>query len=426
MAVAFDNKVEADTGATNVATLTTGSFVIGSGSNRFAVAVLVFGGALPSGISGSISGGGGNFVAIVGASGAATSSSAIAYGLVAPGSGTKTVSFSWTGNKTCYLAVITGTGADQTGGTTTFPHGNFASGTSAAPAIAITSATNNGVFGAVGSVSGFTSTSDSSWYNDSVGLDINSAGNYLIPTNASSHTLSAVLSPSDNWAYAGGDILAASASSASVTSAPRQIGVPGMGPRRFPSLAYPAGSIDTPLTAAFGSYALSGKTATFDEGMPAVFGSYVLTGQITTFNLGTIASFGSYTLTGEATTFDDGLTAAFGSYVLNGQVATFLTGTFVTAAFGSYTLNGQATTDDTSVPAAFGPYSLAGKTTAPDIGMPSVSGSYILIGETATADVGLLASNGSYTLSGSDVTFTGGVSSTLASWIIYARRRRSR
>lgn len=106
-------------------------------------------------------------------------------------------------------------------------------------------------------------------------------------------------------------------------------------PRRNVSKAPPSGS-GTILTAAQGSYTLTGETALFSQ---TQFGQLVKPHRladrprpklgvfigklIPPTNTTLTASFGSYTLTGEAALFNTTMPAAQGSYTLTGEPATF-------------------------------------------------------------------------------------------------------
>ena len=113
-----------------------------------------------------------------------------------------------------------------------------------------------------------------------------------------------------------------------------------------------AGAVSYTLTAAQGSYTLTGQVVGLLDlrQVSAVQGSYTLTGQAATLSYsGTVriltAAQGSYTLTGQATAFSRARTlpAAQGSYTLTGQDATLVltAAARLVAEQGSYTLTGQ-------------------------------------------------------------------------------------
>lgn len=119
--------------------------------------------------------------------------------------------------------------------------------------------------------------------------------------------------------------------------------------------SFRAGSIGTTsytLTAAQGSYSLTGQTANLARAyapMAAAQGSYGLTGQNATLSY-TVARIitadqGLYTVVGSDALVDIGMNAEFGEYDLNGQDVTLdyagITHRTLTADQGSYALNGQ-------------------------------------------------------------------------------------
>jgi hypothetical protein len=148
------------------------------------------------------------------------------------------------------------------------------------------------------------------------------------------------------------------------------------------------------LTAAAGSYALTGQSAglLYGRKLAAGAGTYTLTGQAATLRAARLlgASQGSYTLTGQAAGLLLGhrLAAGQGSYTLTGQAAGLLYGRRLGAAQGAYALTGQ---DATLVYSASGNKVLA-----------AAQGSYALTGQAANLLYGrrLAAGQGAYALSG--------------------------
>lgn len=162
---------------------------------------------------------------------------------------------------------------------------------------------------------------------------------------------------------------------------------PSQGPSRglWAAQAFPtSGVVDTLLTAASGSFTLTGEAATFDVGMPAAFGSFTLTGEAALLGPGIVAASGSFALTGEAATFDMKTSAAFGSFALTGEPVIF--GVGLTAAFGSFTFTGEAATFDTAMPAVFGSFAFTGEpATFSSPGFLTAGfGSFVFTGEVAT------------------------------------------
>ena len=181
--------------------------------------------------------------------------------------------------------------------------------------------------------------------------------------------------------------------------------------------AVPAAGGAFSLTAASGSYALSGQPVSLTQAhvVPANQGSYVLSGQDIGLEYGhtVIAAQGSYALSGQDVAFPRGYAvgAAQGSYALNGQAVTPAWGHRLDAGQGSYALSGQ----DTSFPLGFavtaepGAYVLSGQAIALlfDRVVAAAQGAYALSGQDVNLiTVGqflLTAAAGAYVLSGQDV-----------------------
>lgn len=107
-------------------------------------------------------------------------------------------------------------------------------------------------------------------------------------------------------------------------------------------------STDYPLTAAQGSFTLTGQTALFHIAMRIVAaqGSYSLTGQnaLFAFGRGIVAGLGSFVLSGQNALLNSTrkIVSAVGLFTLTGQAATFQANRVLTALVGLYTLTGQA------------------------------------------------------------------------------------
>jgi hypothetical protein len=112
-----------------------------------------------------------------------------------------------------------------------------------------------------------------------------------------------------------------------------------------------AGGATYTLTAAQGSFSLSGQASTLQAArlLTAAQGSFTLTGQAATLKAARLltAAQGSYTLTGQdatltytgAATYT--LVAAQGSFALTGQAATLKASRVLSSAFGSFALTGH-------------------------------------------------------------------------------------
>lgn len=179
-------------------------------------------------------------------------------------------------------------------------------------------------------------------------------------------------------------------------------------------------TIHTPLTAEFGSYALTGQTANLYKGFYLLSsqGSYTLTGQtsnLITARLLALAQ-GAYTLTGQNTNLLRGypLTAVQGTYTLTGQEAGLIySGALapLNAASGSFTLTGNTTNllYGKRLVSSVGSYTLTGNNTNLLFGrlLGLGVGSYTLTGNTTNPFKGFLvtSSPGSFSLTGNTVSF---------------------
>lgn len=153
---------------------------------------------------------------------------------------------------------------------------------------------------------------------------------------------------------------------------------------------YAAGSV-TPvvLTAAAGSYTLTGASAGLAGQAVAASGSYTITGTAAALLCKQVAAAGSYTITGATAALKRGHVAGAGSYTLTGSAATLLYKQV--AAAGSYTLTGTAATFVATAnlvfPAAASSYTLTGSAAAFLTGgnavLPTDPGAYTLTGMAA-------------------------------------------
>lgn len=99
------------------------------------------------------------------------------------------------------------------------------------------------------------------------------------------------------------------------------------------------GGTTTTLIAAFGSFTLTGESATFQIQEVSGFGSFSLTGDAANLQQQINSSFGSFTETGEAATFQDLLAASNGTFSLSGQASFQITEAL---GFGAFNLTGIA------------------------------------------------------------------------------------
>jgi hypothetical protein len=148
MAVAFDAKQTTDRTGTATTSFThtnaNGVITVGSGTNRALLVFLQFG-AVVSSVSVTWDSGGTNqaMTNIVSATESDNLGQAYLFGLVAPTSGQKTLSVSWTTSASFTCGEASFTGADQTGGATTFKNTNTFVGNNPSP-MTITVTTANG------------------------------------------------------------------------------------------------------------------------------------------------------------------------------------------------------------------------------------------------------------------------------------------
>lgn len=146
------------------------------------------------------------------------------------------------------------------------------------------------------------------------------------------------------------------------------------------------------LTAAAGSYTLSGIAAALNAGKTLVadVGAYVLTGIAVAFPvaLSMAAAVGTYVYTGVAAIVGRSifLTAAAGSYTYTGVAAAFVQALKVAADVGTYTYSGVAAgvVIARSMAAATGTYVLTGFAAALRFGLSiqAATGTYVLSGTT--------------------------------------------
>lgn len=181
---------------------------------------------------------------------------------------------------------------------------------------------------------------------------------------------------------------------------------------------YTAGGASYTITAAQGSYSLSGQAVALKYGRRAAAaqGSYVLSGQAVALRIARLLGIaqGSYTLAGQAVALKHGyvLAAAQGAYALAGQnvTLTYSTARTLLVGQGSYTLTGRAVSLLWAhrLVAAQGSYTLTGQATVLRHGFTLVcgSGSYSLAGQAVALKYGrrLVTVQGSYLLSGKAVT----------------------
>lgn len=205
MAVAID-AIGTEVTSNSVATKSLTTLTVGSGANR----ALIVGMTLQSTATAVTvhwdTAGTNQSMTLIGSKAAASVCTVYLFGLVAPTSGNKTLTASWTGTSDVTLAAVAFTGVNQTGGVTSFAHFTSAAATGV-PSLAVTSATGDWVIGCLANSSGaFSTVGNTSWYLDNAPNNFSAAGNYA--TGAATVTLTAT--PSVAYCYAGVDVVQAS------------------------------------------------------------------------------------------------------------------------------------------------------------------------------------------------------------------------
>lgn len=223
MAVTFDANQTAVATANSVTSITTSNLTVGAGANRALVVQVALGGSVTALALKWDNLGTPQSLAVITGATAAQSGTPFErvelWGLVAPTSGAKQLSVTWTTARDVYVNGVAWTGVDQTGGTTTFPHGtgSIGSGTTA-QGITVTSATGNATMAVfdTGSAVNISSVNNTQTFLSNVAANIDAAGNRAAGAATVSHT--ATYSGAAAWGAAGTDILA---SAGAATFVPR-------------------------------------------------------------------------------------------------------------------------------------------------------------------------------------------------------------
>lgn len=218
MAAAFDAKTATYTVVSGFNTLTINNLTVGAGSNRALAVLLAFTQtAVPTFTKVEWDTGGSPqaMTAITGTGGGtgASSISTVAYGLIAPTSGNKILTVTWSGAAlTAYGVAISFTGVDQTSTAVAFPHGTgtWNGSAIAGPAsVTITSATGNmTAAGFCNNSAAFTATNNTQLAPDPITASFDVISNYASGAATVTHT--GTFSGTDPWISFGFDVLAAS------------------------------------------------------------------------------------------------------------------------------------------------------------------------------------------------------------------------
>lgn len=211
-AVVFDANATASCTANAVTAINCSNLTVGTGTNRALVCVIVWSG-LVSTPALTWDNGATNqaMTAITNATAAnGTSVSVQMYGRVAPTSGAKQLRATWTTARDVYVNCTSWTSVNQTGGTTTFPHGIGGTGTgTTGQGVTVTIAAGNATMGVFGTASAVTisSVNNTQTFLNNAAANIDGAGNRA--AGATTVAMTATYSGSAVWAAAGCDILAA-------------------------------------------------------------------------------------------------------------------------------------------------------------------------------------------------------------------------
>jgi hypothetical protein len=155
----------------------------------------------------------------------------------------------------------------------------------------------------------------------------------------------------------------------------------GLGPQMLGYVA-PNGTASHTLSAATGSFALTGESATLGAAVACADGSFALTGKAATLGAAAACADGSFALAGEAATLGAAIACAGGSFVLTGEAATL---TFVSAH---------------GLSSAAGSFSLTGENAVLGVSLSTAAGSFALTGEAATLGAAVACADGSFSLAG--------------------------
>jgi len=205
MAVALDAASSNDTRVLAGTALTHTLLTVGVGVNRAVVFTLFFGnwvGASPTGVSVTWDSGGTPQVCNLIKSVNSTSGKGIAqvWGLVAPNSGTLTLSVAWTNASDAQVAGVAYSGADQT---SPFDQSTTSTGNSSQSSVTVTTSINDAVVAAhiiVSTIQSVSSTNFTTVYNDSSNANFSTTINH--EEGNSPVTMTATFTGADFWATA--------------------------------------------------------------------------------------------------------------------------------------------------------------------------------------------------------------------------------
>lgn len=223
MPAAFDAACTISTSANG--TSAQSLITVGSGTNRALVVMLQFvGTSLPAALvvtwdSAGTGGAAQPMTQITNTFVANTANCCVLYGLVAPNSGLRLLSVAYTGTTEVGIYAVSFTGADQTGGATTFANGNHNSGVASNPAtVTITSTSADAICACFvdNNTQGSATLSDTQIDGFRSGNSEDCCANYAI--GSGTHALTATWPGACNWASAGTSIKAVATGSVSAAT----------------------------------------------------------------------------------------------------------------------------------------------------------------------------------------------------------------
>lgn len=220
MAVTFDANATTDTtnnavpGGTGVSAT---NLTVGSGSNRVLLVHVVFSNqAVTSVVLNWDNAGTPQALTLIksanciGATGRAD-----LYGLVNPTAGAKTLKLTWNAvNSDVCMNGVSWTGADQTGGVTSFPHSTSANGNSGTASLVVTSATNNATMVTVDGQGNLSAPTQTQTFLDSTPASMSGGGSRAAGAATVTHQFT--VTAANDWVCVGCDIAIAGAAAAFV------------------------------------------------------------------------------------------------------------------------------------------------------------------------------------------------------------------
>lgn len=209
-AVVFDANATATCTNNGVTSINCSTLTVGSGSNRALVCQVNFSLKTVASVALVWDNGGTNqaMTQIVAANGTGSVARAELWGLVAPTSGAKQARLTWTGSSDVVINCVSWTGADQTGGTTSFAHSTSATGSATPAAITITSAVGNATMETSCMDAGtVTTTTQTSTFVDNNPTNISTGGSRAAGAATVTHSRTVTGGP-PHWVTVGVDIVA--------------------------------------------------------------------------------------------------------------------------------------------------------------------------------------------------------------------------